>query len=350
MASLGAPVATLVSSTSAVASTTPLAGSSGSTAAPATQGINLGYCCLNTALRAQKPSCYTNRTCVLKTFRDKGLPHVSALALLNARDLLQILQWNEAHGIRLFRVSSELVPWFSEFALAALPDWPAVSAALLAAGDYARSKQHRLTMHPGPHIVLGAPDAALAARSAFELEQHAALFDAMGYEASFANKLNIHVRAVYLPKSSAPPTPEARAAAKRLVMDRFAERWRALSPGVRGRLTVENDDTPNAYSVDDLAYLHGLTGIPIVFDAHHQRFCSGAMSAEAAFLFALRTWPAGVRPVVHWSESQAGRKPLAHSDWIAGPVRFFGREAEVDCMLEVKEKEQALLRYRDGKQ
>ena len=31
---------------------------------------------------------------------------------------------------------------------------------------------------------------------------------------------------------------------------------------------------------------------------------------------AISTWPAGVRPVVHWSESQEGRIAHAHSDYI----------------------------------
>ena len=31
----------------------------------------------------------------------------------------------------------------------------------------------------------------------------------------------------------------------------------------------------------------------------------------------MATWPKGVRPVVHWSESQEGRIPHAHSDYIS---------------------------------
>ena len=31
---------------------------------------------------------------------------------------------------------------------------------------------------------------------------------------------------------------------------------------------------------------------------------------------AIATWPPGIRPVVHWSESQEGRKAHAHSDFI----------------------------------
>ncbi len=39
-------------------------------------------------------------------FQSKGLPFVSRLAAANARDLLAQIHWNEAHGIRLFRLSS----------------------------------------------------------------------------------------------------------------------------------------------------------------------------------------------------------------------------------------------------
>jgi hypothetical protein len=47
---------------------------------------------------------------------------------------------------------------------------------------------------------------------------------------------------------------------------------------------------------------------------------AGGLSEEEAFKAAVKTWPPGVRPVVHWSESQPGRKPHAHSDYVR--VRF----------------------------
>lgn len=46
------------------------------------------------------------------------------------------------------------------------------------------------------------------------------------------------------------------------------------------------------------------------------RFCTGGMTEREAFLAAVATWPAGVRPVVHWSESQEKRRPHAHSDYV----------------------------------
>lgn len=35
------------------------------------------------------------------------------------------------------------------------------------------------------------------------------------------------------------------------------------------------------------------TGIPIVFDFHHWKFCTGQQTQEEAFRTALTTWPAG---------------------------------------------------------
>lgn len=52
---------------------------------------------------------------------------------------------------------------------------------------------------------------------------------------------------------------------------------------------------------------------------------------------------------MHWSESQAGRKPHAHSDYVRGPMGLHGLEGEVDVMIEAKAKERALLAFRDGR-
>ena len=74
---------------------------------------------------------------------------------------------------------------------------------------------------------------------------------------------------------------------------------------------------------------------------------TGDLSEEEAFRMALGTWPKDVRPVVHWSESQEGRKPSAHSDFVKGPLRLYGLDDQVDVMIEAKGKELALLRLRD---
>ena len=67
-------------------------------------------------------------------------------------------------------------------------------------------------------------------------------------------------------------------------MQRFAKNFRRLSPGAQKRLTVENDDTPNSYSISDLMTLHEETGIPLVFDFHHHKFCPGRILQECKFV------------------------------------------------------------------
>jgi len=59
-------------------------------------------------------------------------------------------------------------------------------------------------------------------------------------------------------------------------VERFGCNFQRLTPNAKKRLTVENDDVATSYSITDLLPLHQATGIPLVFDFHHHRFCPGA--------------------------------------------------------------------------
>ncbi len=56
---------------------------------------------------------------------------------------------------------------------------------------------------------------------------------------------------------------------------------------------------------------------------------AGGLSEEDAFRMAIATWPRGIRPVVHWSESQEGRQPNAHSDYVTRAIMLYGLEDKV---------------------
>jgi len=157
----------------------------------------------------------------------------------------------------------------------------------------------------------------------------------MGLSQTPYNKLNIHCNGVYGDKISA--------------MDRFCENFKRLSPSVQSRLTVENDDKASMYSVKDLMYIHEKIGIPIVFDYHHHKFCTGGLNEEEALKLAVSTWPEGITPVVHYSESKSLHeennklKPQAHSDYINSVPNTYGMD--VDIMVEAKAKELAILPF-----
>ena len=291
--------------------------------------MNIGYACINMTLGEQTPRITTNRSMVKKTFTQKGISYASELALQNSRDLFEIIKWNVKNGIKLFRISSDMLPWASEYNVEDMPDFTKISNILKGCGNYAKENGLRLTSHPGPFNVLVSPNPKVVENTIRDLELHGKLFDLLGLELSPYNKINIHCNGVYGDKISA--------------MDRFCENFEKLSDSVKKRLTVENDDKASMYSVSDLMYIHKKIGIPIVFDYHHHQFCTGDLSEQLALELASTTWPKGITPVVHYSESKEGAKPQAHSDYIKSLPNTY--KLNVDIMVEAKAKELAILPF-----
>jgi UV DNA damage endonuclease len=294
--------------------------------------MNLGYACINMTIGKKVT---TNRSMVKRTFQAKGLDYVSELALLNAKDIIKILEWNRMNGIKLFRLSSAIVPWGDNIDLTQLKDYKEIKSELKKAGDFAKFHNIRITSHPGPFVVLTSPKENVVEAAIKDLELHGKIFDMMGLSKTPYNKINIHCNGVYGDKISA--------------MDRFCKNFKKLSKSVQSRLTVENDDKASMYSVCDLMYIHERIKIPIVFDYHHYQFCKGVLSEDEALELAVSTWPIGIIPVVHYSESKALHendskvKPQAHSDYIKELPNTYG--INVDIMVEAKAKELAILPF-----
>ena len=82
----------------------------------------------------------------------------------------------------------------------------------------------------------------------------------------------------------------------------------------------------------------------------YNKFNTGGQTEREALETAIKTW-GDITPLVHYSESKALHegtdvKPQAHSDYINELPNTYGHD--VDIELEVKQKELALLRIRDG--
>ena len=288
--------------------------------------MNIGYACINMTMGKKVT---TNRSMVKKTFNAKGLDYVSELSLANAKDIIKILEWNKQHKINFFRLSSAIIPWGDNLDLTQLKDYKEIKSELEKAGDYAKLNNIRITSHPGPFNVLVSPNEKVIQATIADLELHGKIFDMMGLSQTPYNKINIHCNGVYGDKISA--------------MDRFIKNFQRLSKSVQNRLTIENDDKASMYSVKDLMYIHNAIKIPIVFDYHHHKFCTGDLSEQEALELATSTWPEGITPVVHYSESKAGGKPQAHSDYIESLPQTYGNN--VDIMVEAKAKELAILQF-----
>ena len=280
----------------------------------------------------RKDKITTNRSMIKRTFLKEGITRSSDLALQNTRDLIEIIKWNHKNGFKLFRMTSDLIPWASEFSLSSMPDYRKISILLNGAGNLAAKYGQRITSHPGPFNVLVSPNERVVNNTIRDLSIHGEIFDLMGLSRTPYNKINIHCNGVYGDKQSA--------------MDRFCKNFERLPESVQTRLTVENDDKASMYSVKDLMYIHERIGIPIVFDYHHHKFCTGDMTEQEALELAMSTW-GDIKPVVHYSESRTledeTAKPQAHSDYIYSKINTYGHD--LDIVVEAKAKELTVLNY-----
>jgi UV DNA damage endonuclease len=274
-------------------------------------------------------------------------PHLS-VSLAYLRDMLLYL----AHSrIVMYRMSSDLAPYATH------PDMPQFhsqvaecSTELAAMGELARSRDIRLSFHPGLHVVLNSPEPVLVAHSAADLIVQTSILDAMGCGPEAV--VVLHVGGIYEDRQRA--------------RERFVAAYRALPTAVSCRLALENDDT--RFGVVDTLWVHGETGVPLIFDTLHHRLNNpDGRSPHAALAACLATWPAGVTPKIHFSsprtelniEPVPGRPtPLVrppqwrnHADYV-NPFEFidFVRATSdlrpFDVMLEVKAKDLALLQLR----
>ena len=281
------------------------------------------------------------------TRRWRSGPHlrVSLAYLDGAFDYLQRI------GVRVFRLSSSTIPYGTH------PDLPALdyrrqldecASELAALGEKAAAQGLRLSTHPGQYTVLNAPDEALRLKSSLDLEQDAALLDALGQGPEAV--VVLHVGGAY-----GDPVRS---------LGRWAQAYESLSDRARARVVVEHDET--SFDLDAVLDLHGRTGVRVVYDHHHHR-CHTAdrlRTTADALAAALGTWPEGVRPKVHVSSARTELRTLGkgktvrrvpplldqHADFVTpwdvlDVLRSAARD--VDVMLEAKAKDLALLWLRE---
>ena len=309
--------------------------------------MNIGYACIN--MQLSYPQKYggqekgvlpitTGRSMIRRTFDSRGVSYASEKTLDNCKDLEKIVSWNILNGYQFFRITSNLAPWKSEYDWDDMPDIEEIRKHLHSTGVMSKTHNLRLTSHPGPFNVLTSPHPHVVTNCVRDLTDHGDVFDMIGLSRTPYNKINIHIGGAYGDKESA--------------MKRFCENFELLPDSVKSRLTVENDDRASMYSVKDLYYgVYKRIGIPIVFDYHHHKFCSGDMSEQEALEMALSTWPSDITPVVHYSESRRKEqldetiRVQAHSDYIYDEIDTYGHD--IDIMVEAKRKELAVQKYKE---
>jgi UV DNA damage endonuclease len=292
--------------------------------------MRIGYACCNLTLAARGVK--STRTVVLA----KATPaKLRELALQNLADLAVILRWNEANGIRFFRITSNLFPHMENPKLAAVTAYTIDFARkeLAEIGAYARGAGHRLTMHPGQYTQLGSNKPGVIAQSKRDLILAASIFEAMGLTPQLGTCLVIHGGGKYGDPAAA--------------LARWAKSYGELPPYTRSLVVLENDEH---WSIEELLPLCEEYKVPLVVDFFHHTLRPGSADIATLLPRVLRIWRLrGMPPKCHLSGQAPGKRRGAHADCVAEIplwIRQWCEAESVDLCLEVKNKEQCLLALR----
>jgi UV DNA damage endonuclease len=285
--------------------------------------IRLGYAGVNTDLPTAS-----------RTFRLAGYSEERMLEVAheNILALGEILQWNKRHGITLFRITSNLIPfgshpvnsgtWKDEFR----KDFEGI-------GSFIRENRMRVSMHPGQHTVLNTPDEGYFSNVLRDLEYHNAVLDLMGLDEG--NVVVVHGGGGY--------------GNKQLSAERLRMRIENLPHSLKRRLVMENDD--RVFTAAEILPLCRHTGLPGIFDVfHHEVLPSfpGMKPREIILLFR-DTWKMS-RQKIHYSDQDPLKRRGSHSQSV--DVRTFGaflraiEDLDLDVMLETKDKQSSVLALR----
>ncbi len=280
--------------------------------------MSIGYACVHIGSAATR--LYSLR------LKNASLDNIFLVTGKNLDALDAMIDYNIANNIRLFRISSDIVPLGSH-PINTL-DWQTAFAAKLDAIGRKISENHlRVSMHPGQYTVLNAVDSAVAARAADDLLYHAKFLNALSCDSIC--KIVLHIGGVYGDKSAAKA--------------RFIRAFGDLPPAVRDRLVIENDD--KSFHIADVLEISKQTGLPVVFDNLHHALNQPEEKTDISewITRCAKTWlPKDGIQKIHYSESAKSGVRGAHSFsvMVDSFLAFHQNlpDKTIDIMLEVKDK------------
>lgn len=191
--------------------------------------------------------------------------------------------------LRMVRLSSDILPaythrnWRFFYNLSDVRTY--CETAFKKIGDLARSKNVRLSFHPGQFCVLASANDNIVQNSIEEFEYHVDMARWMGYGNTWHDhgfKINVHL-------------------AGRGGAEKFLQTLNKLSPEARNLITIENEEI--TYGLDHCLVI--ADSVPVVCDIHHHLVHTNGYIKpdDPRVLRVIDSWR-GVRPVLHYSVSR----------------------------------------------
>lgn len=300
--------------------------------------IQLGLCCMNITLKtARKPPIYPSRRMIQRKIREEnGIDKLKTKIVMNLKDVLKMIEWNEENGIKVFRLSSDLFPHITN---PNIPKYTLDFASVLLEniGNLAKKFNQRITFHPGQYNVVGSPNLEAYKKTVDDLSYHANMLDMMKLDKN--SVMVVHGGGTYGDKNA--------------TKERWCRQFALLPENVRQRLVLENCE--KNFNIEDCLEISSKINIPVVFDSHHfecyKKLHPGEIfkKPDDYMLDILNTWTKrSIKPKFHISEQGSG-KIGHHSDFIENIPQYMldipGKyKINIDIMVEAKKKELAIFK------
>ena len=190
-------------------------------------------------------------------------------------------------NLRMVRIGSDVLPVYTQRDYCyfwRLPDVRAYAEKHFAeVGAVARSRNVRLSFHPGQFTVLASESDDIVDRSIEEFEYHVDMARWMGFGKSFQDfKINVHISGRRGPQG-------------------IIDTLQRLTPEARNCITIENDE--NCWGIESSLELE--KHCALVLDIHHFWCREGTylQPTDDRFKRVVDSWR-GVQPVIHYSVSR----------------------------------------------
>lgn len=263
------------------------------------------------------------KSCTLKNASSEKLTELSKY---NINALKNTIDYNIENNIKLFRISSDLIP-FGSSEINNIKWWEIFSNELEMIGQKVKKSNMRVSVHPGQYTVLNSNNEEVVQRSIDDLIYHTRILDSLGLNSE--HKMVLHIGGAYGDKESS--------------IKRFMENYKILGDNVKNRLVIENDD--KIYNIQEVLEIGIKLNIPVIFDnLHNEINLSNENMDETYWIYQSNlTWKkVDGNQKIHYSQQAENKKIGSHSDFIKINefMRFYEKlnRKDIDIMLEVKDK------------
>jgi len=263
------------------------------------------------------------KSCMLKNADSEKL---TELIKHNISSLDNIIDYNIENDIKLFRISSDLIP-FGSAEVNSIKWWEVFSDELGAIGGKIKKNGMRVSVHPGQYTILNSYNSDVVLKAVKDLEYHARILDSLGVNSE--HKVVLHIGGAYDNKEAS--------------IKRFIENYKLLPDNIKKRLVIENDD--KIYNIEDVLNIGLKASIPVIFDNLHNEINPPDEKVNGAYWIeqCRATWKKeDGNQKIHYSEQAGDKKIGSHSAsiTISKFMNFIDRikRHDIDIMLEVKDK------------